>query len=392
MASRQPRGGAPQSSGVGASTASSRSNEYFVPRDGIDREVITADICRYLGNDALVRPGHYENPQTGQAVQGYYITAYRNLTTAMIDDLKADSARWEAERRQQASRNAPSTAGTLASKSAKGQPSRHSNSPILGYRDSATHNARQHFGPTTETAGGYSDGRDPYDAPRYPGSQAPGYSGNSGSYPSQGGGSAHASVQSSYGSTGGYQYPPQNATYSPQPDPRYPASQTASYGPPDIPYTNVSVNSVNSAMRQQYNDPYGSSQAGQRIPAATAPGPGQAYGQQAAAAYGGAPGYYPQQQAAASYGSSQAQAPDTIYGRGASSPNPLTSTRKPSDYVASPAGAPQAFSSAQGQQYASNPTPRAAASSSSSTQMASSAASHSRREREPTDRHRASRR
>ncbi|KAG7134598.1 hypothetical protein HYQ45_007473 [Verticillium longisporum] len=353
MASRQPRGGAPQSSGVGASTASSRSNEYFVPRDGIDREVITADICRYLGNDALVRPGHYENPQTGQAVQGYYITAYRNLTTAMIDDLKADSARWEAERRQQASRNAPSTAG---------------------YRDSATHNARQHFGPTTETAGGYSDGRDPYDAPRYPGSQAPGYSGNSGPYPSQGGGSAHASVQSSYGSTGGYQYPPQNATYSPQPDPRYPASQTASYGPPDIPYTNVSVNSVNSAMRQQYNDPYGSSQAGQRIPAATAPGPGQAYGQQAPAAYGGAPGYYPQQQAAASYGSSQAQAPDTIYGR------------------ASPAGASQAFSSAQGQQYAPNPTPRAAASSSSSTQMASSAASHSRREREPTDRHRASRR
>lgn len=35
-------------------------NEYFVPRDGIDREVISADICRYLGNDALVRPGHYE--------------------------------------------------------------------------------------------------------------------------------------------------------------------------------------------------------------------------------------------------------------------------------------------------------------------------------------------
>lgn len=39
---------------------SSRTNEYFVPKDGIDREVITADICRYLGNDALVRPGSYE--------------------------------------------------------------------------------------------------------------------------------------------------------------------------------------------------------------------------------------------------------------------------------------------------------------------------------------------
>jgi hypothetical protein len=40
--------------------ASARTNEYFVPKDGIDREVITADICRYLGNDALVRPGTYE--------------------------------------------------------------------------------------------------------------------------------------------------------------------------------------------------------------------------------------------------------------------------------------------------------------------------------------------
>lgn len=40
--------------------ATARQNDYFVPRDGIDREVITSDICRYLGNDALVRPGTYE--------------------------------------------------------------------------------------------------------------------------------------------------------------------------------------------------------------------------------------------------------------------------------------------------------------------------------------------
>lgn len=83
--------------------ASNRTNEYFVPKDGIDREVITADICRYLGNDALVRPGNYEvailfasaspfdgysanvvlsqNPNTRQVQAGYFITAYRNLTT-----------------------------------------------------------------------------------------------------------------------------------------------------------------------------------------------------------------------------------------------------------------------------------------------------------------------
>jgi hypothetical protein len=51
-----------------AAAASARTNEYFVPRDGIDREVITADICRYLGNDALVRPGNYEVSQRSARV------------------------------------------------------------------------------------------------------------------------------------------------------------------------------------------------------------------------------------------------------------------------------------------------------------------------------------
>lgn len=74
-------------------------NQYFVPRDGIDREVITADIARYLGNDALVRPGTFENEEDGRATQGYFITAYRNLTSEMIADLKADSARRDQERR-----------------------------------------------------------------------------------------------------------------------------------------------------------------------------------------------------------------------------------------------------------------------------------------------------
>ncbi|KAH6855285.1 hypothetical protein B0I37DRAFT_411289 [Chaetomium sp. MPI-CAGE-AT-0009] len=89
--------------------ASARQNEYFVPRDGIDREVITSDICRYLGNDALVRPGTYESAD-GRVTQGYYITAYRNLTSPMIQDLKADSARWEQERRA-ASRSSGGGAG-----------------------------------------------------------------------------------------------------------------------------------------------------------------------------------------------------------------------------------------------------------------------------------------
>lgn len=37
----------------------SRMATYFVPGAGIDREVITTDICRYLGPDALVKPGVY---------------------------------------------------------------------------------------------------------------------------------------------------------------------------------------------------------------------------------------------------------------------------------------------------------------------------------------------
>lgn len=114
-----------------AQAASARTNEYFVPLDGIDREVITADICRYLGNDALVRPGKYENPQTRQVQAGYFITAYRNLTTAMIADLKADSERWEAERR--------------AATASRG--------PTVGYRDSTTHQSRQYYGPTEAAPG-----------------------------------------------------------------------------------------------------------------------------------------------------------------------------------------------------------------------------------------------
>jgi hypothetical protein len=31
--------------------------QWFVPAEGIERQVISADIQRYLGNDATVRPG-----------------------------------------------------------------------------------------------------------------------------------------------------------------------------------------------------------------------------------------------------------------------------------------------------------------------------------------------
>ncbi|KAH7020240.1 hypothetical protein EDB80DRAFT_561839 [Ilyonectria destructans] len=199
-----------------------RQNEYFVPRDGIDREVISADITRYLGNNALVRPGHYEHPQTGQVVQGYYITAHRNLTTAMIEDLKADSARWDSERRAQTSRN--TTGGIHASRNASGVPARHSsNSPVVQYWDSETHQSRQHNGPTDA-----SYQQDPYardsgfDGPRYPGANAPGYTGPAGSeYQPQ----VYAAPSGVYSS---YLQPAQTASSAIQPG--YPAT-TSTFHP-----------------------------------------------------------------------------------------------------------------------------------------------------------------
>lgn len=73
-----------------------RQNQWFLPGDGIAREVITADIQRYLGPSALVRPGVGTGDHAG--VQGYWITAYRTLTSNMIEDLKLDSQRWQQER------------------------------------------------------------------------------------------------------------------------------------------------------------------------------------------------------------------------------------------------------------------------------------------------------
>lgn len=300
MSSRRPQGGGPPpSSASGMGGGSGRSNEYFVPRDGIDREVITADICRYLGNDALVRPGHYENPQSGQVTQGYYITAYRNLTTAMIDDLKADSARWEAERRQQAARNAPS-----------------------GYRDSATHNARQHHGPTSDSVGtgGYPDSRDAYDTPtRYPGSLAPGYSGNAGGY-------QQPQAQAQYPTSGGY-YPAQAAPR----DTRF--AEPPSFGNVDQPYITTQANFQN-VRYNEYGPGGGGAQASRGIPSSGAPSQGSTYpgpGPQQPSSYP-ASGYYPPPGVNPSYGAPPpVQSQDPVYGR------------------ASPAGAGQAFNAAQAQ-------------------------------------------
>ncbi|KAG6358727.1 hypothetical protein INS49_012246 [Diaporthe citri] len=77
-----------------------RQNEFFIPGDGIDGGVLAEELPLYLGNDVSQRPGTCGDKETGRLVQGYFITAYRALTTAMLVDIKADSARREQERAQ----------------------------------------------------------------------------------------------------------------------------------------------------------------------------------------------------------------------------------------------------------------------------------------------------
>jgi hypothetical protein len=78
-------------------------NDYFVPGIGIDREVIQHEICRYLGNDATVRPFTNKDvcrcqhqPEvrltSSQGRQGYVVRAYRALTSVCSLRLVCGSA------------------------------------------------------------------------------------------------------------------------------------------------------------------------------------------------------------------------------------------------------------------------------------------------------------
>ena len=111
----------------------------------------------------------------------------------MIADLKADSERWDAERRQTASRGQPLNG--ISSRDSNEQV-RQSNTPVVEYRSSTTHQSRQYYGPTeasTATTQAYAAG---------------------GSYAST------ASVTPQGGYDGGYQQPQyaqQSTVYAPDP-------------------------------------------------------------------------------------------------------------------------------------------------------------------------------
>ncbi|KAK4239091.1 hypothetical protein C8A03DRAFT_14495 [Achaetomium macrosporum] len=223
--------------------AAPRQNEYFVPRDGIDREVITSDICRYLGNDALVRPGTYESPD-GRVTQGYFITAYRNLTSAMIQDLKADSARWEQERRAAAR---SSGGGTMHSSQPNGMfVKRNSNSPV-GSRDqprgqsdySAWKNLQREQQEYEATYGSAMDidyapppgaaGNSVYASQPYAG--APPASYPPAAYPPP----VHAAAPSQYPAQPAYGYPPNPPPTQYSPQPQNPGDRYSAIPPPPVP-------------------------------------------------------------------------------------------------------------------------------------------------------------
>ncbi|KAM3083726.1 hypothetical protein ACMFMF_001091 [Clarireedia jacksonii] len=93
--------------------SSARTSQFVIDAEGIDREVITADICRYLGNDALVKPGDVE---------------------AMIHDLKQASADWQAERLARSSAQYPTNGISMRDSN---DVVRKSNTPIVvDYRSS----------------------------------------------------------------------------------------------------------------------------------------------------------------------------------------------------------------------------------------------------------------
>ncbi|KIW04670.1 hypothetical protein, variant 1 [Verruconis gallopava] len=112
---------------------------WWIPEDGIRRDVIQADIQRYLGPDAMVKPGEGRDENRGR--RGYWIAAYRTFTPEMIRDLKADSANFE----RSGERGTPKP-------DRFGSRSTHSPDFCVGaYQDSTIHRSRQYWGPTSNS-------------------------------------------------------------------------------------------------------------------------------------------------------------------------------------------------------------------------------------------------
>ncbi|KAJ6034541.1 uncharacterized protein N7446_009290 [Penicillium canescens] len=220
-----------------------RQNEYFIPGDGISREVIQADICRYLGNDALVRPGNHGGRP------GFFIRAYRNLTSEMITDLKADSARWEADVSRRADLGYPRA----------------------NYAASAVHEVRQQQGPSPTpftAAPAQQPYMDPYSQSPYSGSQNAPYTNPP---------PAYTSTHSPYAS-GTAPYPPPQVSYSGSNQPVVTAAdmhpQSYTYAPTGYGYDNGRSNAPRyPGPGYDAEQDYSPVTSGMAYPTTTAPDP-----------------------------------------------------------------------------------------------------------------------
>lgn len=231
----------------------------------------------------------------------------------MIEDLKADSARWDQERRQQTARN--SSGGTNAS---SGVFIQKSNSPIAQYRNSDIHQSRQYYGPTEGASSFQDSSRDSYDStPRYPGTGNGGYNGASGSYPV----TAPYGNQAGYGGAPGY-----TTTQAPQFSPAPPQDGSYSGGAPaafgqsgsERPYTQVNANM---AVRGSDYGPNASYPQASPVAVTT-----MSQGRPVYVTAGASPGYpanpgsnyYPQPAASAppQFAPTPGQPVDAFYGRG----------------------------------------------------------------------------
>jgi len=263
----------------------------------------------------------------------------------MIQDLKADSARWDAERRA-ASRGQPGAAGgTMLSSQPNAKFVRSSNSPTApsrgndGYRNSETHYQRQHYGPTSaDPAYGDAMAVDPpsYNPPpmRYPGTGNSGYNGVNSAYAAQQ--QRYEAQQNAYNSTAAVQYgAPAQQSYSPAPQAPdmyatgMPAGaagmvpQPAFGQPPNVPDSQY----VRGAAYQNSMNPMVTTSVASRSMYPTA---APVYAAQAD--YG-----YSQPVGVSGAATGYAQPIDARYGRGSSSQQPAT-IPAPSDYLASSAG------------------------------------------------------
>lgn len=292
---------------------------------------------------------------------------------AMIADLKADSARWDQERRNH-------SGGTLTShdSSAFLMRSSKSNSPPARYSDSQNRFSGAGLSQYDTSGAPYSNGssRDSYESvPRYPGSDAPGYSASTASQPYH-----QDNRQSGYG--GSYQQSPYPSQAQ---DNRFPAGSASVYGGGQPGYSNSHPTNI------QQMDPHPYYAAGANLTVAQPPhhrpqdpyqdsrDPSRSYATPASAYGPSSQAYYPPPQ-----GAYPPQPVDAFAGR-----QPYGSTSQAEILGSTSSQAPMYDRQYEPQPQYENQTPppsRPVASSSSQAQTGHSGSSHSRRSDRERDR------